>query len=81
VCSRICRRFDDRVQRHATTTRLARMNPVDRNVLRLATYEMFFRLEVPPIVAIKRGHRNRQAVTARRIPAVVNGFLTTSRKR
>lgn len=44
--------LDARIQRHCHNYVVQRMNSVDRNVLRLAVYEMFHRLEVPPVVAL-----------------------------
>lgn len=44
--------LDERIQRNCHNYLMARMNAVDRNVLRLAVYEMFHRLEVPPVVAL-----------------------------
>jgi N utilization substance protein B len=59
---------------------LDRLEVVDRNVLRLAVYEMFFCLETPPIVAI-----NEAIEVARRLgtpdsPRFVNGVLDELKK-
>lgn len=59
---------------------LDRLEVVDRNVLRLAIYEMFFCLETPPIVAI-----NEAIEVARRLgtpdsPRFVNGVLDELKK-
>ena len=51
------------------------MNPVDRNVLRLATYEMFFRLEVPPIVAINEAIEIAKRYGTEDSGGFVNGIL------
>jgi N utilization substance protein B len=67
--------IDDRVQRHAHHYEIARMNPVDRNVLRLATYEMFFRLEVPPIVAINEAIEIAKRYGTEDSGGFVNGIL------
>ncbi len=40
------------LKRHLRNFEVGRLNTVDRNILRLAIYEMFHRLETPPIVAI-----------------------------
>lgn len=44
--------LDERIMRYAQNFTLERLNVVDRNILRLAIYEMFYNLEVPPVVAI-----------------------------
>ncbi|MFN0130625.1 MAG: transcription antitermination factor NusB [Verrucomicrobiales bacterium] len=59
---------------------LERLEVVDRNVLRLAAYEMFFCLDTPPIVAI-----NEAIEVARRLgtpdsPRFVNGVLDELKK-
>lgn len=59
---------------------LDRLEVVDRNVLRLAVYEMFFCLETPPVVAI-----NEAIEVARRLgtpdsPRFVNGVLDELKK-
>jgi transcription antitermination protein NusB len=59
---------------------LDRLEVVDRNVLRLAIYEMFFCLDTPPIVAI-----NEAIEVARRLgtpdsPRFVNGVLDELKK-
>ena len=51
------------------------MNPVDRNVLRLATYEMFYRLEVPPIVAINEAIEIAKRYGTEDSGGFVNGIL------
>ncbi|MEK0450099.1 MAG: Transcription antitermination protein NusB [Verrucomicrobiota bacterium] len=43
---------DEVLKRHIRNFEVARLNTVDRNILRLAIFEMFHRLETPPIVAI-----------------------------
>lgn len=40
------------LKRYLRNFELVRLNTVDRNILRLAIFEMFHRLETPPIVAI-----------------------------
>ena len=40
------------LKRHLRNFEVGRLNTVDRNILRLAIFEMFHRLETPPIVAI-----------------------------
>ena len=44
--------LDQRITQFARNWDLKRMAVVDRNVLRLAIYEMYFRDDIPPIVSI-----------------------------
>src|SRR4051812_34716242 len=44
--------LDERLNRFLQNFKLERLNVVDRNILRLAVYEMFHCLETPPVVAI-----------------------------
>ena len=67
--------IDRRIQRHAHHYEIARMNPVDRNVLRLATYEIFYRLEVPPIVAINEAIEIAKRYGTEDSGGFVNGIL------
>lgn len=67
--------IDQRIQRHAHHYEIARMNPVDRNVLRLATYEIFYRLDVPPIVAINEAIEIAKRYGTEDSGGFVNGIL------
>jgi N utilization substance protein B len=44
--------IDERIGRYAENFDLKRISPVDRNVLRLAIYEMLYRDDIPPVVSI-----------------------------
>ncbi len=44
--------IDKLISKHATNWQLDRMAVIDRNVLRLATYELLFREDIPPKVSI-----------------------------
>jgi N utilization substance protein B len=45
-------RIDETIQKCAQNWILARMAGVDRNIIRLAAYEMLFRTDIPPAVSI-----------------------------
>lgn len=45
-------RIDKIIARYATNWQIKRMAVVDRNILRLATYELLFLEEIPPKVSI-----------------------------
>lgn len=44
--------IDKLISKYATNWQLDRMAVIDRNVLRLATYELLFREDIPPKVSI-----------------------------
>ena len=44
--------IDERIRRYAENYEFRRIATVDRNVLRLAIYEMLFRDDIPPVVSI-----------------------------
>src|SRR5260370_1974424 len=44
--------IDERIKRYCENYNLNRISTVDRNVLRLAIYEILYRDEIPPIVSI-----------------------------
>lgn len=44
--------IDEQISRHATNWQIKRMAVIDRNVLRLATYELLFLKDIPPKVSI-----------------------------
>jgi N utilization substance protein B len=44
--------IDARIRRYCENFELRRISAVDRNVLRLGIYEMFYRDDIPPVVSI-----------------------------
>ncbi|MEP6937081.1 MAG: transcription antitermination factor NusB [Chthoniobacterales bacterium] len=44
--------IDERIRRYSANFDFKRISPVDRNVLRLAIYEMLHRDDIPPVVSI-----------------------------
>ena len=51
VCDNI-KKINSLITKHATNWQLDRMAVIDRNVLRLATYELLFVEDIPPKVSI-----------------------------
>ena len=43
---------DERIKRYCENYEFNRISPVDRNILRLAIYEMLYRDDIPPVVSI-----------------------------
>jgi N utilization substance protein B len=44
--------IDDRIRKYCENYEFRRISAVDRNVLRLAIYEMLYRDDIPPVVSI-----------------------------
>ena len=67
--------IDGHITRAAQNWRLARMAPVDRNILRVATCELLFRPDVPTEVIIDEAIELAKRYSADNSPAFVNGVL------
>lgn len=67
--------LDDRLNRFLQNFKLERLNVVDRNILRLAVYEMFFCLETPPVVAINEAIEAAKKFGGEDSGGFVNGVL------
>lgn len=67
--------IDDLLRRHSDQWRLERMAPVDRNILRLAVYELKFCADVPSQVAINEALELSKRFSAGASPAFINGIL------
>jgi transcription antitermination protein NusB len=67
--------LDERIRKYAQNFQLERLNVVDRNILRLAIFEMFHNLEVPPIVAINEAIEIAKRLGGEDSGKFVNGIL------
>ncbi len=68
--------IDESLKTAATNWRLTRMTPVDRNVLRLGTYELLFDESKPPLeVVINEAIELAKRFGSEGSPAFVNGVL------
>ncbi len=67
--------IDERIARYAENYQLNRMLAVDRNILRLAIYEMNFSRDVPPVVAINEAIEIAKKFGAEESSRFVNGIL------
>lgn len=75
-------RIDPLIVSTATNWRISRMLPVDRNVLRLGTYELHFDPEGPPLeVVINEAVELSRRFGSADSPAFVNGILDKIAKR
>jgi N utilization substance protein B len=66
---------DDRIRKHAKNWDLHRMATVDRNVLRLAIYEMLHRQDIPPVVSINEAVDVAKKFSTQDSGKFVNGIL------
>ena len=73
-------RIDRLIGRHAENWRLDRMAVVDRNILRLATYEFLSDPETPKTVVINEAIEIARRFSAQESPQFINGILDSIRK-
>ena len=72
--------IDERLSAAAQNWRLPRMAVVDRNVLRLGAYELFFTPETPASVTLNEAIELARRYGAAGSPAFVNGVLDRLRQ-
>jgi N utilization substance protein B len=68
-------RIDELLSAYAVGWVLERMPAVDRNILRVATYELLFRPEVPPGVVLSEAVELATSLSTDESPKFVNGLL------
>jgi transcription antitermination protein NusB len=68
-------KLDEEIQRHAKNWDIKRMAVVDRNILRLAIYEMLFREDIPPVVSINEAVDIAKKFSTDDSGKFVNGIL------
>jgi N utilization substance protein B len=67
--------IDDRIRRYAENYEFNRISAVDRNVLRLAIYEMLYRDDIPPVVSINEAIELAKTFGGADSGRFVNGIL------
>ncbi len=72
--------IDRRIARYAENYQLSRMLAVDRNILRLAIYEMNFAADVPPVVAINEAIEIAKKFGADESSRFINGILDRAKQ-
>jgi N utilization substance protein B len=70
-----CAHLDSVISRYAEQWSLERMANVDRNILRLATYEILFRPDIPPGVSIDEAVDLAKKYSTEQSGKFVNGIL------
>ena len=68
-------KIDDLIRAQADNWRLERMPAVDRNILRLAIYEMLHREDIPPVVSINEAVDIAKKFSTEDSGKFVNGIL------
>ena len=66
---------DERISRYAENYEIGRLAVVDRNILRLAIYEMLHRTDIPPIVSINEAVEIAKRFGSQESSRFVNGIL------
>ena len=66
---------DERISRYAENYELNRLAVVDRNILRLAIYEMLHRMDIPPVVSINEAIEIAKRFGSEESSRFVNGIL------
>src|SRR5262249_31454750 len=72
--------IDDRIRRYCENYEFRRISAVDRNVLRLAIYEMLYRDDIPPVVSINEAIELAKMYGGSESGRFVNGILDRIRK-
>jgi N utilization substance protein B len=72
--------IDERIRKYAENYNLNRISAVDRNVLRLAIYEMLYRDDIPPVVSINEAIELAKTFGGAESGKFVNGILDRVRK-
>jgi N utilization substance protein B len=68
-------RLDETIERHAVDWSLDRIAPLERNILRVALFEMLYRPDVPAEVAIDEAVEAAKELCSADAPGFVNGIL------
>jgi N utilization substance protein B len=72
--------IDERIRKYCENYNLNRISAVDRNVLRLAIFEMLYRDDIPPVVSINEAIELAKTFGGADSGKFVNGILDRVRK-
>lgn len=67
--------LDAQINRISNRWKVDKMNPVDRNILRIGCYELIFKADIPIKVSINEAVELAKKYGGERSPAFVNGIL------
>jgi transcription antitermination factor NusB len=73
--------LDGRIEEVARNWQIGRMAAIDRNVLRLAAYELLFRDDIPPLVTINEAIELAKKYSTKNSGPFVNGILDNLRRK
>ncbi len=79
ICERLAE-LDEYIVNHSHNWRLNRMSVIDRNILRVAIYEMRFGADIPARVAINEAVEIAKRFGSEDSAAFINGILDGVRK-
>jgi N utilization substance protein B len=68
-------RIDELIENASNNWSVSRMSTTDRNILRIATFELVFKPDIPYKVAINEGIELAKKFGSPRFPAFANGVL------
>lgn len=72
--------LDQLIQKYAEHWNVARMGAVDRNVMRVALFEMLHRTDIPPVVSINEAVELAKELSGDESGKFVNGILDRASK-
>ncbi|HMP88638.1 MAG TPA: transcription antitermination factor NusB [Kiritimatiellia bacterium] len=72
--------IDELIQKYAEHWNVSRMGAVDRNVMRVAIYEMLHRTDIPPVVSINEAVELAKELSGDDSGKFVNGILDRASK-
>ena len=72
--------IDERLRKYAEHWSLERMGAVDRNIMRVALFEMLFCKDIPPVVSINEAVDLAKELSGRESGKFVNGILDRARQ-
>jgi N utilization substance protein B len=67
--------IDEEINRISKRWKVEKMNPVDRNILRIGCYELIFKADIPPKVSINEAVELAKKYGTEKSSAFVNGIL------
>lgn len=74
-CSKNIGRLDDVISKYSEHWSLQRISKIDRNILRIAVYEMFYLSAIPPAVTINEAVDLGKTFGTEESGAFINGIL------
>ena len=70
-----CKEFDRLIEQHSENWRLDRINMIDRNILRMALFELLYCEEIPPKVTINEAIDLGKRYGSEESGSFINGIL------